>query len=172
MKAARLTAASVHHFADPRELGDRSGPAGLARSADLVLVPVLVPVLVSVLVSVLADTTIVLSRCLGLRPVFVPWFIYVVLIRRTGTLYSITCTAYSCQGHGRRTSVRRAGRPGPAQQARRHRPRAQPRPRRRARHADHPQARPGPRRHPDGAVLALPQQGRPARRRGRTGLGR
>jgi hypothetical protein len=68
MKAARLTAASVHHFAAPCELSDRSRPGGWARSVDLVLVSVLV----SALVSVLADTTIVLSRCLGLGPVFVP----------------------------------------------------------------------------------------------------
>jgi hypothetical protein len=71
MKAARLTAASVHHFADPCEPRDASRPRGLARSAGLVLV------------SVLADTTIVLSRCLGLGPVFVPS----VHIRRSYTLY-------------------------------------------------------------------------------------
>jgi hypothetical protein len=71
MKAARLTAASVHHLADPCEPRDPSRPAGLARSAGLVLV------------SVLADTTIFLSRCLGLRPMFVPS----VHVLRTYTLY-------------------------------------------------------------------------------------
>src|ERR1700683_1786557 len=98
MKAARLTAASVHHLADPCEPRDPSRPGGWARSAGLVLV------------SVLADTTIFLSRCLGLRPCSFRLFMYFVLIRRIGTLYSMTCTTYSCQCHGCRTSIRRAGR--------------------------------------------------------------
>jgi hypothetical protein len=78
MKAARLTAASVHHFADPCEPRDPSRPGGLARSAD------------SVLVSVLADTTIVLSRGLGLGPVFVPY----VHVLRTYTMYRYVVKHY------------------------------------------------------------------------------
>ena len=76
MKAARLTAASAHHFlvsCFPAE------PAGSAE-----------PVLADI---VLADTATVLSPVVSCTP-----YLYAVHIRRTSTLYSMTCTAYSCQG--------------------------------------------------------------------------
>src|SRR6202050_5087167 len=76
MKAARLTAASVHHFLDAEEPMDPSRPVEWAGSAD----------------TVLADTAIVLSPVRSCTA-----YLYEVHIRCTSTLYSITCTMYSCQ---------------------------------------------------------------------------
>src|SRR5271156_1208264 len=76
MKAARLTAASVHHFLDSEEPMDPSRPVDFAGSAD----------------AVLADTAIILSPVCSCTA-----YLYEVHIRCTSTLYSITCTVYSCQ---------------------------------------------------------------------------
>src|SRR5580704_8764389 len=71
MKVARLTAASAHHLLDSR----RRDPAA-SLLAD----------------TVLSDTVLVLSPILSCTP-----YLYDVLIRCTVTMYSITCTVYSCQ---------------------------------------------------------------------------
>jgi hypothetical protein len=64
MKAARLTAASVHHFLDAEEPMDPSRPVDFTGSAD----------------AVLADTAIVLSPVYSCTS-----YLYAVLIRCTRT---------------------------------------------------------------------------------------
>src|SRR5215472_17432142 len=92
--------------------------------------------------------------------------IYVVHVRGTACL--VRCIVVNCYGND--PDPRRGA--GKAQQASRGRPGARARRRQRPRRPDHQGTGSGPRSHPDGAVLALPQQGRTAERSRGPGLGR